>query len=98
MMRNHLDQNLRCWADRLPLLLRFIDQRCGFSIEALCLFDDRLCSIEKIDQRFGRWQRSLHLFELCIAKTVNMADELKEPMLQHCTTSLSRFTTRARTH
>jgi hypothetical protein len=54
-MRNDVDQNLRCRADSLPLLLRFIDQRFGFSVQILRLFDDRSCSIEKINQRLGRW-------------------------------------------
>jgi hypothetical protein len=59
MMRNHIDQNLHCGADRLPLLLRLIDQRFGFSVKVLGLFDDRSCSIEKIakiEQRLARWQ------------------------------------------
>src|SRR5258708_10898996 len=99
MMRNHVDQNLRGRADRLPLLLRLIDQRFAFSVQALRLFDDRLCSIEKIEQRLGRWQGFLDLLELCVAKAGNVADELDEPVFQHCLTSLvaSRFTTRART-
>src|SRR5215831_547089 len=67
-MRNHFDQDLRCRADGLPLLLRLIDQRFGFRIQALRLFDDRLCSIEKIEQRLGRRQGFLNLFELGIDK------------------------------
>jgi hypothetical protein len=62
MMRNHIDQNLQRGADRLPLLLRLLDQRFGFSVQASRLFDDRLSSIEKIDQRLGGWQRLLNLF------------------------------------
>ena len=88
MMRNHIDQNLRCRADRLPLLLRLIDQRFGFSVQVLRLFDDWSCSIEKIDQRLGRWQGFLNLFKLCVAKTGNVADELNEPVFQHFLTSL----------
>ena len=94
-MRNHLEQNLRGRADRLPLLLGFIDQRFGFSVQAVRLFDDRLCSIEKIDQHLGGRQGFLNLLELCVAKTGNVAAKLNEPVFQHCLTSLvpSRFTT-----
>jgi hypothetical protein len=58
-----------------------------------------LCSIEKIEQRLGRWQGFLDLLELCVAKAGSVADELDEPVFQHCLTSLvaSRFTTRAQT-
>ena len=87
-MRNHIDQNLRRRADRLPLPLRLIDQRFGFSVQVLRLFDDWSCSIEKIDQRLGRWQGLLNLFKLCVAKTGNVADELNEPVFQHFLTSL----------
>src|SRR5262249_38993728 len=90
MMRNHIDQNLRCGADRVPLLLRLIDQRLGFTIQALRLFDDRSCSVEKIDHRLGRRQGFLNLFKLCLTKTGNVTDELNEPVLQHCLTSLVR--------
>src|SRR5215469_8634504 len=86
MMRDHVDQNLRCGADRLPLLLGLIDERLGFSIQALRLFDHRLCPIEKIDQRLGRRQRCLDLPELCIAETGNVADQINEPVLQHGST------------
>src|SRR4051794_11302361 len=55
MMRDHIDQNLRCGPDRLPLLLSLIDERLSFSVQALRLFDNRLGPIEKIDQRLGRW-------------------------------------------
>jgi len=68
---------------RLPLPLRFIDQRFGFSVQILRLFDDRSCSIEKIDQRLGRWQGFLNLLKLCVAKAGNVADELNEPVFQH---------------
>jgi hypothetical protein len=64
MMRNHIDQNLRRGAYRLPLLLCLLDYRFGFSVQALRLFDDRSCSIEKIDQRFGRWQITSRNFRL----------------------------------
>jgi hypothetical protein len=57
-----------------------IDQRLGFDVQALRLFDDRSRSIEKIDQRLGRGQRFLNLFKLCFAKTGNVADELNEPV------------------
>jgi hypothetical protein len=87
MMRNHIDQNLRCRADSLPLLLRLIDQRFGFSVQVLRLFDDRSCSIKKIDQPLGRWQGFLNLFKLCVAKAGNVADELNEPVFQHFLTS-----------
>src|SRR5262245_57904840 len=90
MMRNHIDQNLRCGADRVPLLLRLIDQRLGFSIQASPLFDDRSCPVEKIDQRLGCRQGFLNLFNLCFAKTGNVTDELNEPVLQHCLTSVVR--------
>src|SRR5215813_10618299 len=83
MMRDHIDQNLRCGADRLPLLLSLIDERLGFSIQALRLFDHRLRPIEKIDQRLGRRQRCLDLPELCIAETGNVTNQINEPMLQH---------------
>src|SRR5262249_57493526 len=87
MMRNHFDQNLRCGADRLPLLLRLFDQWFGFSVKALRLFDDRSCSIEKIEQRLARWQGPLNLFKLCVAETGNVADELNEPVFHHGLTS-----------
>src|SRR5215831_2607674 len=87
MMRDHIDQNLRCGADRLPLLLGFIDERLGFSIQALRLFDNRLRPIEKIDQRLGRWQRLLDLPELCIAETGNVTNEVNEPVFQHSSTA-----------
>jgi hypothetical protein len=32
-----------------------LDQRFGFSVQVLRLFDDRLRFIEKIDQRLCRW-------------------------------------------
>src|SRR5262249_37599489 len=66
-----------------PLLLRFIDQRFGFSVQILRLFDDRSCSIEKVDQRLGRGQGFLNLFKLCVAKAGNVADEFNEPVFQH---------------
>src|SRR5262249_21663411 len=87
-MRDHIDQNLRCRADRLPLLLGFVDQRLGFSVQALRVFDNRVCPSEKIDQRLGRWQRSLNLPELCIAETGNVTNEVNEPVLQHSSTLL----------
>src|SRR5260370_42702956 len=56
--------------------------RC-FSVQALRLFDNRLCPIEKIDQRLGRWQRFLNLPELCITETGNVTNEINEPVVQH---------------
>src|SRR5262249_4904302 len=46
----------------------------------------RLCPIEKINQRLGRWQRCLNLSELCIAETGNVTNEVNEPVLQHAST------------
>jgi hypothetical protein len=86
MMRNHIDQNLCGGADRLPLLLRLIDERFGFGVQALRLSDDRSCSIEKIEQRLGGRQGSLNLLDLCFTQTGNVTDELNEPVLQHCLT------------
>ena len=45
MTRDHIDQNLRCGADRLALLLSLIDERLSFSVQALRLFDNRLSPI-----------------------------------------------------
>src|SRR6516225_4905792 len=69
MMRNDVEQNLRCRADGLPLPFRFIDQRFSFSVQFFRLLDDRSCSIEKIDQCLGRWQGFLHLLKLCVGET-----------------------------
>src|SRR6516225_5265935 len=88
MMRDHIDQNLRCGADRLPLLLSFIDQRLSFSVQTLRLSDNRLRPIEKINQRLGRWQRFLNLPELCITETGNVTNEVNEPVVQHSSTLL----------
>jgi hypothetical protein len=87
-MRNHVDQNLCCRADSLPLLFRFLDQRFGFSVQIFGLLDDRSSSIEKINQRLGRWQGFLNLLKLFVAKAGKMADELNEPVFQHFLTSL----------
>jgi hypothetical protein len=76
MMRDHIDQNFRCRADRLPLLLSFVDERLSFSIQALRLFDNRLGPIEEINQRLSRWQRFLNLSELCITETGKMTNEV----------------------
>jgi hypothetical protein len=76
MMRDHIDQDLRCGADRLPLLLSLIDERLSFSVHALRLFDNRLGPIEKINQRLGRWQRFLNLPELCITETGKVTNEV----------------------
>src|SRR5215831_18741375 len=88
MMRDYIDQNLRCGADRLPLLLGLIDERLSFSVQALRLFDNRLRPIEKINQRLGRWQRFLNLPELCITETGNVTNEVNEPVVQHSSTLL----------
>src|SRR5262249_54929310 len=90
MMRNHVDQNLCRGSDRMPLLLSLIDQRFRISVQALRLFDDRSCPMEKIDQRLGRWQGFLDLPELCVVKAGGVPDELNEPVLQHCLTPLVR--------
>jgi len=42
----------------------------------LRLFDNRLGSIEKINQRLGRWQRFLNLLELCITETGKVTNEV----------------------
>src|SRR5262245_55462014 len=89
MMRDHIDQNLRCRADRLPLLLSLIDQRLSFSVQALRLFDNRLCPIKKVNQRLGRWQRFLNFPELCITEPRNVTNEVNEPVLQHSSTLLA---------
>lgn len=88
MMRDHIDQDLRCGADRLPLLLSLIDERLSFSVHALRLFDNRLGPIEKINQRLGRWQRFLNLPELCITETGKVTNEVNEPVFQHSSTLL----------
>src|ERR1700688_2348597 len=83
MMPDNIDQNLRRGADSLPLFHCFIDQRLSFYVQLLRLFDDRLCPIEKIDQRLARRQRFLNLPKLCIAETGNVTNEVNEPVLQH---------------
>src|SRR5580692_5625109 len=83
MMPDNIDQNLCRGADSLQLFHCFIDQRLSFCVKLLCLFDHRLCSIEKIDQRLARRQRFLNLSKLCIAETRNVTNEVKEPVLQH---------------
>src|SRR4029077_3278686 len=83
MMPDNIDQNLRRGADGLPLLHCFIDQWFSFYVQLLRLFDDRLRSNEKIDQRLARRQRFLKLPKLCIAETGNVTKELNEPVLQH---------------
>src|SRR6516225_6768513 len=98
MMRYHIDQDLRCRADSLPLLLRFIDQWFGFSVQILRLFDDQSCSIEKINQRLGCWQGFLNLFKLRVAKAGNVANELNEPVFKHFLTSLIQVVTSASVH
>src|SRR5258705_12838468 len=83
MMPDNIDQNLRRGADSLPLFHCFIDQRLSFCVQLVRLFDDRLCPIEKIDQRLARRQRFLNLPKLCIAETGNVTNEVNEPVLQH---------------
>jgi len=56
MMRDRIKQDLRGRADRLPLFPGLVDKGLRFDIERLRLFDDRMCLVEKIDQRPGRWQ------------------------------------------
>src|SRR5262249_15162453 len=43
----------------------------------------RLCPIEKINQRLGRWQRCLNLSELCIAERESVTREVNEQVWQH---------------
>jgi hypothetical protein len=88
MMRDHIDQNLRCGADRLPLLLSLIDERLSFSVQALRLFDNRLGPFEKINQRLRRWQRFLNLSELYISETGKVTNEVNYPVFQHSSTLL----------
>src|ERR1700722_3219368 len=83
MMPDNIDQNLYRGADSPQLFHCFIDQRLSFCVKILCLFDHRLCSIEKIDQRLARRQRFLNLSKLCVAETRNVTNEVKEPVLQH---------------
>src|SRR5262245_66447710 len=89
MMRDHIDQNLRCRADRLPLLLSLIDQRLSFSVQALRLFDNRLCPIKMVNQRLGCWLRFLNFPEFCITEPRNVTNEVNEPVLQHSSTLLA---------
>ena len=49
MVRDQIYQDLRCGADSLPLFHGLIDQWLGFDVQALRLFDNWLCLIEKID-------------------------------------------------
>src|SRR5258708_23696738 len=83
MMPDNIDQNLCRGADSLPLFHCFIDQRLSFCVQLVRLFDDRLCPIEKIDQRLARRQRFVNLPKLCIAETGNVTNEVNEPVLQH---------------
>ena len=84
MIRDHIDQNLRCGADRLPLLLSLIDERLSFSVQALRLFDNRLGPIEKINQRLR--QRFLNLSGLHISETGKVTNEVNYPVFQHSST------------
>ncbi len=52
MVRDHINQNLRCGGDGLPLFHGLIDQWLGFNVQAVRLFDDRLCLIEKTISAF----------------------------------------------
>ena len=92
MVRDHINQDLRCRADSLPLFHGLIDQWLGFNVQAVRLFDDRSCLIEKIDQRSGRWQRFLNLLKLWVAEAGHVADEFNEPVFQHCLTLLGGAT------
>ena len=88
MVRDHIDQYLRCRADSLPLFHGLIDQRLGFNVQVMRLFDDRLCLIEKIDQRPRPWQSFLNLLKLCFAETGRLPDEFNKPVFQHTLTLL----------
>jgi hypothetical protein len=88
MVRDHIDHYLRCRADSLPLFHGLIDQRLGFNVQVMRLFDDRLCLIEKIDQRPRPWQSFLNLLKLCFAETGRLPDEFNKPVFQHSLTLL----------
>ena len=49
MVRDHINQDLRRGADSLPLFHGLIDQWLGFNVQAVRLFDDRLCLVKEID-------------------------------------------------
>src|ERR1700757_3617590 len=83
MMPDNIKQNLRRGADSLPLFHCFIDQRFSFCVKLLRLFDDRLRSNEKIDQRLARRQRFLKLPKLSIAESRNVTNDLNEQVLEH---------------
>ena len=82
MVRDHINQDLRCGADCLPLFHRLIDQWLGFNVKAVRLFNDRLCLIEKIDQFLRSWQCFLNLPKLCFAKTRCARDKINKQVLQ----------------
>src|SRR5271163_3781603 len=88
MVRDHVNQDLSCGADSLPLFHGLIDQWLGFDVQAVRLFDDWLCLIEKIDQRFGPRQCFLNLPKLCFAETGRVPDEFNKPVFQHSLTLL----------
>jgi hypothetical protein len=88
MVRDHINQDLRCRADSLPLFRGSIDQWLGFNVQAVRLFDDRLCLLQEIDQRPGPWQRFLNLLKLWFAETGRVPDEFNKPVFQHSLTLL----------
>ena len=57
-------------------------------MECLRLFEERLCLNEKIDQRPGRRQGLLNLFQLRIAETGNVTNDFIEQVFQHSATVL----------
>jgi hypothetical protein len=76
MMRDHIDQNLRCGADCLPLLLSLIDQRLSFSVQVLRLLDNRLCPLRRSISALVAGNDFFNLPELCITETGNMTNEV----------------------
>ncbi len=88
MVRDHINHYLRCGADSLPFFHGLIDQWLGFNVQAVRLFDDRLCLIEKIDQRPRPWQRFLNLLKLCFAETGRVPDEFNKSVFKHSLTLL----------
>src|ERR1700685_107774 len=83
MVRNHIDQNLCCGPNSLPLFHGLIDQWLSFNVQTVRLFDDWLCLIEQIDQRPGPWQRFLNLPKLCFAETGRVPNKFNKPVFQH---------------
>ena len=88
MVRDHINQDLRCGTDSLPLFHGLIDQWLGFNVQAVRLFDDRLPSREDRSERPGPWQCFLNLPKLCFAETGGVPDEFNKPVFQHSLTLL----------